>query len=150
MADIFQIEAVRHDSDERALLDGAVAAADAAAQPRLALQCMVGLNWFQVSSRGVLSSYCFRRVMEHLQRTVVTWWQRRHPRNIVMPEEGSLLAIFRNAAVAPFPWDSDFDLKLYSGVPREDDDLVEGDNSRLTKADFLQEIRSLVACDNAT
>ena len=103
MADSFQLEAVRHDSDARAVLEGFVSksvSCDTPAtigdgrnpnQPHLALQCMVGLNWFQVSSRGVLSSYCFRRVMERLQKKVIAWWFAKHPDNVVIPEEGSLL-----------------------------------------------------------
>ena len=53
--------------------------------------------------------------------------------------------------MAPFPWDSDFDLKLYSGVPREHDavDVVDAEQ-RLTKAQFLADARAMLACNNGT
>ena len=43
------------------------------------------------------------------------------PQFQAVPEEGTLLAIWRGGEVGVFPWDSDFDLKLYTHLKAEDD-----------------------------
>ncbi|CAD7933485.1 unnamed protein product [Amoebophrya sp. A120] len=80
---------------------------------RKSQHCMPGLNWFQINTRGVIGSYCFREQIENHFRYFLDWWVRERGKQAV-PEEGSLLALWRNGAVGQFPWDSDFDLKLYT------------------------------------
>lgn len=93
-ADVFQVEAIKNDD-------------------HFHIRCMRGLNWFQISSRGVVGSYCFRRVIDRHVKFLLDYWV-----NIrgyqAMPEEGTLLSIFRNGETSGFPWDSDFDLKFYT------------------------------------
>jgi len=86
------------------------------------IHCMRGLNWFQISSRGVVGSYCFRRVIDRHVKFLLNYWV--NVRGFqAMPEEGTLLAIFRNGEMGAFPWDSDFDLKFYTELDMDRHDF---------------------------
>eukprot|EP00927_Polykrikos_kofoidii_P043510 TRINITY_DN37574_c0_g1_i1.p1 TRINITY_DN37574_c0_g1~~TRINITY_DN37574_c0_g1_i1.p1 ORF type:complete len:1166 (-),score=166.04 TRINITY_DN37574_c0_g1_i1:150-3647(-) len=80
--------------------------------------CLPGSNWFQVAKKGLVAPWCFRRDVEKAFRDVHDWWLAMDPdHNFVVPEEGTLLALFRNGAAGMLPWDSDFDAKFYTDLP---------------------------------
>jgi len=82
-------------------------------------RCLPGSNWFQVAQKGLVSPWCFRRDVAKAFRDVHAWWTALDPeRNFVVPEEGTFLSLFRNGATGIMPWDSDFDVKLYTEWPR--------------------------------
>merc|ERR1712232_863211 len=110
VAEAFQFEVLRlHDTEQN---PGAVAIPSSSSTGYEFQNCMLGLNWFQINSRGVVGSYCFRWQLEEHFRYFVQWWVEEKGGQAV-PEEGTLLAIWRNGADGGFPWDSDFDIKLY-------------------------------------
>ena len=74
---------------------------------------MPGLNWFQITGRGVVGSYCFRRSQEAHVRFLLDYWVAKLGHQAI-PEEGTLLAMWRSGEFAGFPWDSDFDMKFYT------------------------------------
>eukprot|EP00929_Paragymnodinium_shiwhaense_P099865 TRINITY_DN61774_c0_g1_i4.p1 TRINITY_DN61774_c0_g1~~TRINITY_DN61774_c0_g1_i4.p1 ORF type:complete len:1092 (+),score=186.54 TRINITY_DN61774_c0_g1_i4:139-3414(+) len=96
--------------------------------------CLPGSNWFAVAKKGLVAPWCFRRDVEKAFRDLHAWWtQTPEERNFVVPEEGTLLALFRNGAQGMLPWDSDFDAKLYSERPNA---TVEAFMARTKDADF--------------
>ncbi|CAD7970669.1 unnamed protein product [Amoebophrya sp. A25] len=142
-ADHFQVEAVTsvdtaasyHEND---VVDGGSGSGSNAYTPVAPfVQCMPGLNWFQINTRGVIGSYCFRQQVERHFRYFVSWWVNGMG-NQAVPEEGSLLALWRNGEVGQFPWDSDFDLKLYTADPS------------LTKDEFHEQLKKQFAKDGET
>lgn len=77
--------------------------------------CLKGGNWFQVVQKGLVAPWCFRRDITYAFQGVSRWWKSLDPlNNFVVPEEGTFLALFRNGAAGMLPWDSDFDVKLYT------------------------------------
>ncbi|OLP95330.1 hypothetical protein AK812_SmicGene22557 [Symbiodinium microadriaticum] len=96
------------------------------------VHCLPGSNWFQVAQKGLVAPWCFRRDVMQAFRRVSRWWTTLDPRNFVVPEEGTFLALFRNGAAGIMPWDSDFDVKLYT----EADITMEGFMNRTQEPAF--------------
>ncbi|CAJ1406205.1 unnamed protein product [Effrenium voratum] len=94
--------------------------------------CIKGANWFQVAQKGLVAPYCFRRDVTQAFRRVYGWWTSLDPRNFLVPEEGTFLALFRNGDAGIMPWDSDFDVKLYT----EADITMEGFMNRTLEPSF--------------
>ncbi|CAE7228514.1 unnamed protein product [Symbiodinium natans] len=96
------------------------------------VHCLPGSDWFQVARKGLVAPWCFRRDVMQAFRRVSSWWRGLDPRNFVVPEEGTFLALFRNGAAGIMPWDSDFDVKLYT----EADITMEGFMNRTHEPAF--------------
>ncbi|CAE8709839.1 unnamed protein product [Polarella glacialis] len=94
--------------------------------------CIKGANWFEVARKGLVAPWCFRRDVVKTFSSVQQWWTSLDPRNFVVPEEGTFLALFRNGAAGMLPWDSDFDMKLYT----EADITMEGFMNRTLDPPF--------------
>ncbi|CAK9074888.1 unnamed protein product [Durusdinium trenchii] len=94
--------------------------------------CIKGANWFQVAQKGLVAPYCFRRDVMKAFRRLRDWWTSLDARNFLVPEEGTFLALFRNGNAGIMPWDSDFDVKLYS----EQDLTMEGFMNRTLEPEF--------------
>ncbi len=72
------------------------------------------LTWFDILKFGLVGGYCFRRDVERTLRSIRNWWVASGEDRFMVPEEGTMLALWRNGKRGMFPWDSDFDAKLYS------------------------------------
>eukprot|EP00434_Breviolum_minutum_P020776 symbB.v1.2.018326.t1/scaffold1458.1/size117527/5 len=94
--------------------------------------CIKGANWFQVAQKGLVAPYCFRRDVMKAFRSLQQWWTSLDSRNFLVPEEGTFLALFRNGAAGIMPWDSDFDVKMYT----EQDITMEGFMNRTLEPAF--------------
>lgn len=98
-------------------------------------RCLAGANWFQVTDKGLVAPWCFRRDVTRSFRAVSQWWTSvDSANNFIVPEEGTFLALFRNGAAGMLPWDSDFDAKLYSQAR-----FIAEEFMNLTRAPAFQE-----------
>eukprot|EP00397_Hematodinium_sp_SG-2012_P003921 GEMP01003931.1.p1 GENE.GEMP01003931.1~~GEMP01003931.1.p1 ORF type:complete len:987 (-),score=264.27 GEMP01003931.1:569-3529(-) len=93
------------------------------------VHCLDG-DWYQVLQRGLVSPWCFRQRVMKAFREVVTWWthldtgEDHSGTTMVIPEEGTFIALWRNP-LGIFPWDSDFDIKLYASNGMSIDTFLE-------------------------
>lgn len=99
---------------------------------RREVSCIKGANWFEVARKGLVAPYCFRRDVMKAFRQLRQWWTSLDARNFLVPEEGTFLALFRNGDAGIMPWDSDFDVKLYT----EQDITMEGFMNRTLEPAF--------------
>lgn len=99
---------------------------------RREVSCIKGANWFEVARKGLVAPYCFRRDVMKAFRQLRQWWTSLDARNFLVPEEGTFLALFRNGDAGIMPWDSDFDVKLYT----EQDITMEGFMNRTMEPAF--------------